>query len=79
VTHYNYRRSHQGIGGFLVPAERFHGRSQEALIALDKGMDITGTDALPSFIERSVINLVLSPEGRITLYLLGQPIVLGGR
>ena len=61
-----------------MPAERFHGRSHEALSAIEKGIDITGQDTLSSFIERSVINLVLSPEGRLTLYLLGQPIILGG-
>jgi transposase InsO family protein len=78
VEHYNYQRAHQGIGGFLVPAERFHGRAQKALFAMDSGLDITGHGVIPSDIERSVINLVLSPEGRITLYLLGKPIVLTG-
>jgi transposase InsO family protein len=79
VEHYNYLRAHQGIGGFLVPAERFHGQAKKALCAIDNGIDITGHScAIPSDIERSVINLVLSPEGGITLYLLGQPIVLTG-
>jgi putative transposase len=79
VDHFNYRRAHQGIGGFLVPAERFHGQAKEALSAMDKGFDITGHDAISSSIERSVINLVLNPEGRLTLYLLGQPVDLSGR
>jgi transposase InsO family protein len=79
VDHFNYRRAHQGIGGFLVPAERFHGQANAALRAIDKGIDITKRDAVSSMIERSVINLVLTPEGRLTLYLLGQPIDLGGR
>ncbi len=76
---YNYERPHQGLGGLLVPAERFHGRSAEALRCLDKGVDVTagnwygGGDA-----ERSVMNLVLSPEGGIRLYLLGRPIELSG-
>lgn len=79
VEHYNYQRTHQGIGGFLVPAERFHGQAKKALCAIENGIDLTGHNcAIPSDIERSVINLVLSPEGRITLYLLGQPIVLSG-
>ena len=78
VEHFNYQRPHQGIGGFLVPSERFHGQAKKALCAMDKGVDITGHCAISSGIERSVINLVLSPEGRITLYLLGQPIELSG-
>ncbi len=79
VEHFNYRRAHQGIGGFLVPAERFHGQAKAALSAIDKGVDITGGDGIYSTIERSVVNLVLNPEGRLTLYLLGQPIDLGRR
>ena len=78
VEHYNYQRPHQGIGGFLVPAERFHGQAKKALCAMDSGIDTTGHCAISSGIDRSVINLVLSREGRITLYLLGQPIVLTG-
>jgi putative transposase len=78
VEYYNYQRPHQGIGGFLVPAERFHGQAKKALGAMDNGIDISGHCAISSGIERSVFNLVLSPEGRITLYLLGQPIVLTG-
>lgn len=79
VEHYNYQRCHQGIGGFLVPAERFHGQVKKALFAMDNGIDITSDScAIISDTDRSVINLVLSPEGRITLYLLGQPILLTG-
>lgn len=78
VDHFNYHRAHQGIGGFLVPAERFHGQAKTVLSAMDKGLDITGRGAIASSIERSVINLALTPEGRLTLYLLGQPIDLGG-
>ncbi|BBO81037.1 hypothetical protein DSCO28_17240 [Desulfosarcina ovata subsp. sediminis] len=79
VDHYNYQRPHQGIGGFLVPAERFHGQAKAALSAIDKGLDITGQGELSSFIDRSVINLVVNPEGRLTLYLLGQAIDLSRR
>jgi putative transposase len=79
VEQYNYRRAHQGIGGFLVPAERFHGRAQEALGAMARGIDITDPDCyISSDTERSIINLSLSPEGGLTVYLLGQPIDLSG-
>jgi len=59
VEHYNYQRPHQGIGGFLVPAERFHGQAKKALCAMDSAMDITGHCAISSGIDRSVVNLVL--------------------
>ena len=79
VEHYNYHRCHQGIGGFLVPAERFHGQSEKAVRAMDAGIDIAGRKSYDSFdAHRSVINLIISPEGRMTLYLLGQPVILSG-
>ena len=79
VYNYNYQRSHQGIGGLVVPAERFHGQADQVLAAVSKGIDVSANHCY-SFcdIERSVINLVLSPDGKLTLYLLGQPILLTG-
>ena len=79
VYNYNYKRPHQGIGGLVVPAERFHGQADQVLAAMAKGIDV-GADHCYSFcgIERSMINLVLKPDGKLTLYLLGQPILLTG-
>ena len=79
IEHYNYKRTHQGIGGLVVPAERFHGQAEQVLEAIDQGIDITGENCFTSSgLERSIINIVLGPEGRMTLYLLGQPIILSG-
>ena len=79
VYNYNYKRAHQGIGGLVVPAERFHGQADYVLAAVSKGIDVCA-DHCYSFrgIECSMINLVLSPDGKLTLYLLGQPILLTG-
>lgn len=77
VNHYNYKRTHQGIGGLLVPAERFHGQAKQALDAIDQGMDITRQNGYDS-IERSIINFVLSPEGKFTLWVLGRPVEMKG-
>jgi transposase InsO family protein len=79
VYNYNYKRTHQGIGGMVVPAERFHGQADQILAAMAEGIDV-GTDHCYSFrgIQRSMINLVLNPDGKLTLYLLGQPIFLTG-
>ena len=79
VYNYNYKRTHQGIGGLVVPAERFHGQADEVLAAVTKGIDVS-TDYCYSFCgtERSMINLALSPDGKLTLYILGQPIPLPG-
>jgi len=80
VEHYNYRRPHQGIGGLLVPAERFHGQEQKILSDIEKGIDVKDENCyIYSGIERSIMNLVLSPDKKeISLYILGQPIKLTG-
>ncbi len=80
VDTYNYKRTHQGLGGLLVPADRFHGRVDEVVNSILEGLDPdTETCYGTSGISRSLVNLVLEPEGRVTLYLLGQPIkLLGG-
>lgn len=79
VENYNYRRPHQGIGGFLVPAERFHGQSKQALRDIDRGINIADNNNLSSTgIERSIINLVSEPDGKMVLYILGQPLTITG-
>ncbi|MBS3780449.1 MAG: DDE-type integrase/transposase/recombinase [Desulfovermiculus sp.] len=75
VDHYNHKRPHQGLGGLLVPGERFHGQEQKALDDIANLRDLT---AQVQDIERSIVNLVLAPDGRVTLYLLGQPVVIKG-
>ena len=61
VHNYNDKRTHQGIGGLVVPAERFNGQADQVLAAMSKGIDV-GADHRESFcgIERSMINLVLA-------------------
>lgn len=75
VDHYNSKRPHQGIGGFLVPAERFHGQADKVLDEIAKNCDVTSQE---HDVERSIANLVLSPDGTITLYILGQPVMVKG-
>lgn len=75
VDHYNFKRPHQGIGGLLVPAERFHGQADKVLDQIAKNCDVTSQ---VQDVERSLANLVLAPDGTITLYILGQPIMVKG-
>lgn len=75
VGHYNHQRPHQGLGGFLVPAERFHGLSEKVLDELargDKVKEVIGA------VERSLVNLVLGSDGTVTLYVLGRALALKG-
>ncbi len=75
VEHYNHKRPHQGLGGLLVPAERFRGQADEVLDQIARDCDVTSQ---AQGIERSIINFVLAPDGTITLYFLGQPILVKG-
>ncbi len=77
VAIHNYKRTHQGLGGLLVPADRFHGRVDAVLESLSKKIDPEtqiGYDGID--ISRSLMNLVLEPEGRVRFYVLGQPVDL---
>jgi transposase InsO family protein len=72
---YNYKRTHQGLGGLLVPADRFHGRVEAVLESVAKKIDPEACyDG--SNIARSLINVVLEPEGRLRVYILGQVVDL---
>jgi hypothetical protein len=66
LYNYNYKSTHQGIGGLVVPAERFHGQADQVLAAVAKGIDVS-TDYCYSFCgtDRSMINLALSPDGKL--------------
>jgi len=77
IFQYNYERTHQALGGLLVPADRFHGLTDLVLSNVGKGLDLSSSYWY-SFrgTERSIMNLTADPEGRVTLYLLGQPITL---
>jgi frataxin-like iron-binding protein CyaY len=60
-----------------VPADRFHGRVDAVLESLSKKIDPEtqiGYDGVD--ISRSLMNLVLEPEGRVRLYVLGHPVDL---
>jgi putative transposase len=79
IFHYNYERTHQGLGGLLVPSDRFHGLTELVLSKLGKGIDQQSPwwYSSPS-VERSIFNVMVGPEGKVTLYLLDQPLSLGG-
>ncbi len=63
-----------------MPAERFHGQSEQVLLNLSQGVDIKKHAPYPELgIERSLFNLVVGSKGDLTLHLMGRPIHLTGR
>ena len=81
VDGYNYQRTHQGLGGLLVPADRFHGRTAEVSRAIAEHLDPAQETCYESSgIGRNLCNVVLLPDGTIRFYLFGQLMtILGGK
>lgn len=80
VKGYNYRRTHQGLGGLLVPADRFHGRVIEVTESIANRLDPAEENCYTiEGVVRSLCNVVLVPDGSVKIYLFGQLMtVLGG-
>jgi len=75
VDHYNHRRPHEGLGGFLVPAERFHGLAERVLEEVARGDKVSNP---MGDVDRSLLNVVLGADGSISLYVLGRTLELKG-
>ena len=80
INSYNYERTHQGLGGFLVPADRFQGRVDEVEQCIAEYLDPSALDSYNrDGISRSLMNVILESDGGLKLYLFGHPIItLGG-
>ncbi len=46
IDTFNHERTHQGIGGVLVPADRFYGRADQVLSRIEHGLS-KGSDPVP--------------------------------
>jgi transposase InsO family protein len=75
VEHYNYHRSHQGIGGVLTPGERFHGHTRKVLDKISRGVNLEQED---NDIMRSLLSISRTGNGQIILNILDQSLVLQG-
>ena len=80
VKRYNYERTHQGLGGLLVPADRFHGRAAEVAQSISKHLDPEKENCYEmEGVARSLFNVVLIPDGTVKVYLFGQLMTVLGR
>jgi transposase InsO family protein len=71
VRSYNLERVHEGLGGLLVPADRFFGRASEVLAQIERGEPVASPGPM---LETRGLELfrVLSRGGRPELWLLGE-------
>jgi hypothetical protein len=71
------RRTHHALGGLLVPADRYHGRADDVVAAIEAGHSADGIGDPIAPGERHLdLFRVTSHRGQVELYLLGQRIVL---
>ena len=77
VSFYNFRRTHHALGGLLVPADRYFGRSDEVLAQLEAGHGVDGTvEPLP--VGERLLDLfrVTSRAGQLEIWLMGQRLLV---
>ena len=77
IHFYNFRRTHHALGGLLVPADRYFGRSDEVLAAIESGQKPDGLGE-PLAVDKRELDLLrlTSCRGRLELSLLGHSIAL---
>ena len=75
VDFYNYRRTHHALGGLLVPADRYFGRSERVLAEIEAGRRPDGVaEALPVDARHLDLLRVTSHRGLPEVYLMGRRI-----
>jgi transposase InsO family protein len=74
---YNHARTHQALGGLLVPADRYYGRVEEVLSRIEAGVGRDVNDALELRERCLELFKVTSHGGVPEIWLLGQKL-LGG-
>jgi len=73
---YNHGRTHHSLGGVLVPADRFYGRSEEVMALVEAGAGREqGLDTLDLRHRCLELFKVTSTDGRPAVFLMGQQIL----
>ena len=75
VDHYNHRRTHHGLGGLLVPADRYYGVAEQTLKRIEQGLgadtpELTNPDSRGLELFR-----VVSHGGKPQIWLMGEKIL----
>lgn len=74
VQFYNYQRPHHGLGGILVPADRFHGWHEETLKRIEQGNGADYQDLLNPEQRSLELFKVISQGGQAAVYLMGKKV-----
>jgi putative transposase len=73
VDFYNFKRTHHALGGLLVPADRYFGRSEQVLASIEAGRPADGV-LEPLSVGARLLDLlrVTSRGGQLEVLLMGQ-------
>lgn len=72
---FNHRRTHQALGGLLVPADRFFGRVDEVMARIEAGAAADAIDQLDLRDRTLDLFRVVSTGGRTEVWLMGQKLI----
>ncbi len=75
VDSYNHKRTHHGLGGLLVPADRFYGLAEKTLQMIERGQGGHALDILSPDHRGLELFRVVSHGGNPEVYLMGKKIL----
>jgi transposase InsO family protein len=75
VEHYNHYRTHHGLGGLLVPADRFYGIAEQSLRRIEQGLGATTAELTSADSRALELFRVLSRGGKPEIWLMGEKIL----
>lgn len=75
VDHYNHRRTHHGLGGLLVPADRFYGIAQQSIKRIEQGLGADTADLTCPDSRGLELFRVISYSGKPQIWLMGEKIL----
>lgn len=72
---YNHARTHHALGGLLVPADRYYGRAQQVMAAIESGTGRAPGDSLDLRDRLLELFKVTSKGGITEVWLMGQKLL----
>ena len=75
VDHYNHRRTHHGLGGLLVPADRFYGTADQSLKRIEQGLGADTAELISPDSRGLELFRVISYGGKPQIWLMGEKIL----
>jgi transposase InsO family protein len=75
VDHYNHRRTHHGLGGLLVPADRYYGIVEQTMKKIEQGLGADAAEVTNPDTRGLDLFRVVSHGGKPQIWLMGQKIL----